>query len=320
MGLKAAIFCHSGLGDGIISLTLSHNFHQNGWKVITYHNGLAALQPWFPHLLVQSYPKLGEKEEILQTFDQIVVFHNDSNPFVLQIIEEGKQKFPEKVKVIYPYPTKGIYQRPFYKDSFLDPTKPLIKELKRFCQESLSLEKTTLENGFIAPLHLLYRKNQNRVVLHINSSREGKNWPITKYVKLALHLKKRGYEPVFIAGSEEERKPYLWLEKKGWKVPLFKNLNQLTSYFYEAGFFIGNDSGLGHLASCMKIPTVTISRRKRVARFWRPSWTFSKIVYPYSWIPNIGGFRLRDRKWKSFISAKRVLKVFLKLVEEESSV
>ncbi len=318
MSLKSAVFCHSGLGDGIISLTVSNNFHQNGWEVTTYHNGLSSLQSWFPHLEVKNYPSLSEKEKILETFDQIVLFHNDSNLFVLEMIEMGKKRYPEKVKVIYPYPSKGIYQRPYYKDSFLDPTKPLLTGLIQFCKESLSLEKITLENGFIAPLHLIHRKHKKRVALHVNSSREGKNWPIHKYVKLALHLKNNGFDPIFITGSKKDREAYLWLEEQGWEVPLFASLSELASYLYEVEFFVGNDSGLGHLASCLKIPTLTISRRKRVARFWKPSWTFSKLVCPYSWIPNLGGFRLRDRKWKAFISTRRVLKTFCKLVQEES--
>jgi len=317
MTLKAAVFCHNGLGDGILSLVVSHNLHQNGWDVSTYHNGMQNLQSWFPHLPIIKYPQEKEVASLLETMDQLILFHNDSNTFVLKLMEEGKKKYPDKVKVIYPYPTQGIRLRPYYQDSYLDPTKPIVKGLKIFCSEMLNLTKTSLNNGFIAPLHLIHRKYENRVALHINSSRPGKNWDIEKYVKLALHLKNSGFKPVFLAGSKEDRKPYLWLEKQGWELPLFSSLSALTEYLYESGYLIGNDSGLGHLASCMKVPTVTISRRKAVARFWQPSLTLSKIVVPYSFIPNIGGFRLRDRKWKKFISAKRVFKKFMQLLKEE---
>lgn len=316
---KAAIFCQSGLGDGILALILSNNFHQNGWIVTTYHNGLENLQGWFPHLPIQPYPFQDQISQLLEQYDRLIIFDNDNSPFIQKLIEEGKKNRAEKVFVIYPYPTQGICLKPYYSDTYLDPKQPIAWGLKTFCKEVMQFPKTTLKNGLIAPLHLTLRKFENRVILHVNSIRQGKNWDIKKYVKLALHLQQKGYEPIFFAGGEEERKPFLWLEQQGWEVPYFKTLHQLTVYLYESGYLIGNDSGVAHLASCMGIPTITISRRKAVARFWKPSWTFSKIVVPSSWIPNLGGFRLRDRKWKKFISVKKVLKAFSHLIKEEKA-
>ncbi|HSW72341.1 MAG TPA: glycosyltransferase family 9 protein [Chlamydiales bacterium] len=314
---KAAVFSHSGLGDAIITLVISNNLHQNGWQVDTYHNGFQAMQAWVPHLPILMYPQVKEIDAILEKYDLIVAVHDDSNEFVLKLIDAGKRKDPEGIKVIYPYPTNGIRLREYYQDSLLDPSKSIIEGYRLFCEEILHLAKTTKENGIIAPLHLKYRKHPKRICLHVASSRPSKNWPIEKFVKLALHLKEKGFDPVIIPGGPKEWKEYEWLVEQGFSVPFFQTLEEAASYLYESGYLIGNDSGLGHLASSMGIPTVTISRRKSNARFWRPNWAPGKIVTPHVLIPNISGWRLRDRKWQSFISVNKVEKAFISLIEDE---
>ena len=318
MAQKAAVFCHNGLGDGIISLVLSQNLHQNGWKVDTYHNSLDRLQAFFPHLPILCYPSSDHISDIIERYDLLLVFQNDTFNFVFDLIERGKNNYPEKIKVIYPYPTKGILLKPYYEDSLLDASIPILENLVTFCKELLHLDKTTKNNGFIAPRNLIFRKEKKRVILHVASSRPGKNWSITKFLELASKLKGEGFEPVIIAGSKSDREKYIWIEDKGFKLPLFHSLAELTSYIYESAYLIGNDSGLAHLASCMGLPTLTISRRKTVAKFWKPSWSPNKIVVPSSWIPNISGFRLRDRKWQCFISSEKVLSEFSALVRETS--
>lgn len=317
---KAAVFCHSGLGDAVIGLVLSNNLHLNGWQVDTFHNGFQALQSWVPHLPIVSYPLVKEIELIFEKYDLLIVLHDDSSEFILKMIEYGKRTDPQKIKVIYPYPTSGIRLRDYYQDSLLDPTKSIIEGFRIFCEEILHLPKTTKENGIIAPLHLKYRKYPKRICLHIASSRPGKNWPVEKFVKLALHLQDMDFQPVIIPGGPKEWKQYEWLEEQGFTLPYFQNLEEAASYLYESGYLIGNDSGLGHLASSMGIPTITISRRKSIARFWRPNWAMGKIVTPHFLIPNISGWRLRDRKWQSFISVNKVQKSFSELLKEESKI
>ncbi len=308
MGPKAGIFCHNGLGDGIVSLVLSNNLHLNGWTVDTYQNSLAPLQEWFPHLPILSYPGVEAVSKVLSSYDWFFVFQNDSSEFVKKLIQEGKRRLPEQVKVIYIYPSKNIVNEPFYSDSQIDPDLPVAENMRLFCERILHLPKITKSNGFIPPADLVHRKYKRRVAIHPTSSREGKNWPQDKYVKLALHLQREGFEPVFIAGPE-------W-SIKGVKSRLFDTLDALARYLYECDYLIGNDSGLGHLASALGVPTLTITRRKALAKLWAPSFNASVVVAPSSWIPNISGFRLRDRHWKKFISVGKAWRGFVQLSRE----
>ena len=36
--MRAAVFSSKGIGDGLISLILSHNLHLNGYNVVTFHD------------------------------------------------------------------------------------------------------------------------------------------------------------------------------------------------------------------------------------------------------------------------------------------
>jgi heptosyltransferase III len=294
MSQKVAIFCHNGLGDGIVALVLSHNLHLNGFQVDTYQNLLGNLQNWFPHLPILPYPPMHQIEDLFSRYDLLCVFQDTASPFIQKLISEGKSRYPERVKVLYIYPSAHIVHEPYYQDARVDPSRPIAENMWRFCEQMLQLSKISRTNGIVPPLGLRHRLHRNRIFIHSTSSRPGKNWQKQKFEALALHLETRGYHVIWAHDHEQ-------------------SLHHLASAIYESGFFIGNDSGPGHLASALGIPTVTIARRKSYCNFYAPCFTEGSLVTPGSWIPNLGGFRLRDRYWKHFISVRKVLRSFEKL-------
>jgi heptosyltransferase-3 len=302
--MKAAVFSHNGLGDGVNLLVLSNNLHLNGYQVDTFHNTLGSMQNWFPHLPVLPYP--AEVSGILATYDYFFVVWNDADEFVKRLIVEGKRRFPERVKVFYFYPSSNIINEPYYEDCRVDPTLSVAKNLRNFCEQIFHLPKITKSNGFISPQGLHFRKHAERVVIHPTCARPSKSWDKKKFVKLALHLKNCGFQSVFVPGSKEVA---LWEGAVD-----FPTLDALASYIYESSYLIGNDSGLAHLASALGIPTMTVCRRKTQANLWAPSFTKGIVLTPSSLIPNIRGLRLRDRHWQKFITVNRARRGFEKLV------
>lgn len=299
--MRAAVFCNNALGDGIVSLTLSHNLHLNGWEVDTYQNSLLPLQGWVPHLPLLRYPEVSEGSALLEKYQWFFIFQDESSPLLRYLVEEGKRRFPDRVRVLYVIPSRHVVRERYYGDAELNPEVALAESLRRFCAHKLHLPKTALSNGFTPPSDLVYRKYPCRVILHPTSGNPNKNWPKKRYVKLALHLQESGYEPIWVVGNQRE----------GWdRIQEFATLNDLCRYFYESGFFIGNDSGLGHIASSLHIPTVTIARRRTAAKLWAPAFTPGSVVAPPDWIPNIRGFRLRDRKWSWFVPVRSVIRAF----------
>ncbi len=305
MSTRAAVFCNNALGDGIVSLTLSHNLSLNGWQVDTYQNSLPPLQSWVPHLPILKYPPASAGPALLDQYDWFFIFQDDSSPLLRTLIEEGKRRFPDRVRVLYAIPSRHVVRERYYADAELNPQIPLAKSLQLFCARKLHLPYTALSNGFTPPADLIYRRHPRRVILHPTSGNPNKNWPKERYVKLALHLQRLGYEPIIVVGNQRE----------GWDtIQEFATLDDLARYFYESGYFIGNDSGLGHIASSLGIPTVTIARRRTAAKLWAPSFAPGSIVAPPDWIPNIRGFRLRDRKWSWFVPLHSVTRAFDRLV------
>ena len=96
--------------------------------------------------------------------------------------------------------------------------------------------------------------------------------------------------------------------------PQFLNLSDLAGFIYESGWMIGNDSGIGHLASCLGIKTLTIARNHKTSSFWRPSWSMGIVVHPPIWIPNIKGIRWRDKQWQKWISVGQAVRAFKHLI------
>jgi heptosyltransferase-3 len=312
MGPKAAVFCHNGLGDGAVSLVLSNNLYINGWKVDTYNNAIGSMQSWIPHLPVLPYPSIQKINHILHQYEWFFVFQDDSSEFIHKLITEGKRHCPAQMKVIYAYPSHRIIHEPYYQDSQINPDICLVDGLRLFCEQILHLPELTRSNGFIPLPGLQHRLYQKRVLIHPTSSRVGKNWNKEKFIALAHYLHKQGYQTAWIIGPQE-RAEWECLDSYGFEIPRLLDIAAVAAYIYESGYLIGNDSGMGHLASFLEIPTLTITRRKTQANLWAPGYGPGIVVTPCSWIPNISGFRLRDQYWKKFLSVNRVRRAFRRL-------
>jgi hypothetical protein len=305
--LRQAIFSCLGLGDGLISLVLAHNLSLNGCRTTVFHPFLSSLQSWFPSNKVADFSNFKEIENQLQSYDNFYVFYERSER-MHALISYCKAHF-QTLRILNPIATERCDYL-FWEEGKFNGVYSFVDNLVTFCKNDLCLPKITKSNGITPPSYLQHRLYSKRVVIHPTSSKLEKNWPIDCYKLLARKLAQAGYEPVFIL-REEERDLY------GVQAPLFSSLHDIASFIYESGYMIGNDSGIGHLASCLGLPTVTICRNMRTALFWRPSWTRGKVITPPKWIPNCKGMRFRDQFWHKWISVNQVLRVFFHLVSGE---
>jgi heptosyltransferase-3 len=301
MGMKrCAVFSCLGLGDGLIALVLSNNLHLNGYHVTTFHPFLHHLQGWFPHLPIRTFPPV----DTLREFDRFFLIYEKS-PWMQEALAYCGQHFPKCTTVLNPIATANR-DYPYWEQGKFDGNRPFVENLYGFCKNVLKFAVTTKSNGIVVPDHVNPKRFNERVIFHPTSSRPGKNWTDKKYLKLADELRMRGFTPSFILTAEE---------RQGWDVdaPQFPGLSEMAAFICESGYMIGNDSGIGHLASCLGLPTVTICRSEQNGRFWRPAWAPGKVITPSEWIPNLKGLRLRDEHWKKWISVRSVLDAFLGL-------
>ena len=304
---KCAIFSCLGLGDGLIAQVLSNNLSLNGYKVTTFHPSLSGLQRWFPELPITRFPSQKDMPKALQEFDRFFIIYEKSI-WMQAVLRHCETLYPDKTRVLNPIATpKTDYA--YWSHGRFDGRRPFVENLMGFCREILQMPLVTKSNGIVPPANVQLRKAAKRVVIHPTSSRESKNWPKEKYLGLAEELKKRGFIPAFIMSSAEKQ---AWGEVHH-EVPDLEDLDAMARYVAESGYMVGNDSGIGHLASCLGLSTVTLCPRKIQADFWRPAWSRGAVLVPPGWIPNLKGMRLRDKYWKSWIPVSKVLQSFLHL-------
>lgn len=307
--MKAAVLSCKGLGDGLIALVLSNNLRLNGYLVDTFHPFLDELQGWFPGLTLMRPPPLEKIQEVLSSYEHYFIIYEKST-IGQAILSFCLTFFPKKTTVLNPIATtKRDY--PYWEQGRFDGQYNFVDNLVRFCRESLQLKITTKSNGLVFPEQIMAHCFPKRIIIHPTSSREGKNWPQEKYLKLGLALKQEGFEPVFALTKEEKKQ---W-DNTSCQILEYSTLHELAQRVAEAGYMIGNDSGIGHLASSCGLPTLTICRNRQTARFWRPAWARGSVITPPSWVPNLKGLRLRDQHWKKWISIERVLKEFEKFTK-----
>lgn len=306
--MRTAVFSCLGLGDGLISLVLSHNLVNNGWDVTTFHPSLKGLQGWFPRLPLMPFPAKEEMEKVLSEFDRFFLFFEKSE-WMLSILEFCKARWPDKLTVLNPIATKRC-DYPFWEGGKFDGQIPFVDNLLNFCRNSLQLPQVSNSNGITPPESVIIRRYPNRIVIHPKSSRESKNWPWEKFATLARQLENEGYEPWFaLTNAEKATLPPC-------RSPNLLSLSDTAQFVAESGAMIGNDSGIGHLASCLGLPTVTICRHKQASYFWRPAWTPGTVLTPPALIPNLKGMRWRDKYWKYCISVSRVQNAFIDLYKK----
>ncbi len=303
--MRIAVFSCLGLGDGLISLILSNNLAKNHCEVDTFHPSLHSLQAWFPHLPLKSFPSEEKIEEVLALYDRFFLFYEKSD-WMFKILDWCQKKAPQKLTVLNPIATPNC-DYPYWEGGKFDGRLTFVENLVNFCRHSLQLHNATDSNGITPLADVVFQRYPKRIVLHPTSSKEEKNWPWKRFEILANRLEKSGFEPWFVLSPAEK------IQFPACRSPSTKNLSELAHFVAESGGMIGNDSGIGHLASCLGLPSVTISRNKQQSSFWRPGWAPTNTLTPPSWIPNLKFIRLRDKYWKYLISVKEVQRVFTKL-------
>jgi hypothetical protein len=286
--MNIAVVSSLGMGDGLILQVAAFQLRAQGYEVTTFNDHLASFGPWFGETRFAPQPRL---DETFDSFDAIFLQH-DNTPKSKQI-----HALPLPVYTFYGshQPAKHGPLRDGL-DYVCDPNRTMVDNVREAVTMLFGASPISSENGLKPPPGLIHRKNGKRVIIHPTSTKEEKNWPQEKFLKVAHWLTHQGYEPVFIAPSSGQEL---------WPSPPLPDLASLGSLIYESGFFLGNDSGPGHLASYLQIPHLIIAQDAKLMRLWRPGWMPGTILTPPRWFPNWKKLR---KYWKKSITTKRVIK------------
>jgi len=285
-GRTAAFVMSPALGDTLNLLIVAHNLVRGGWRVDVFGDHAYALAAWFPHLSIAPALTPGEARELLARYPYVIQMHRDR-----------------------PLAQLGDWHAGFinlHEAEFAQNTDCMAKRFADFARKRFDLHDVETSNGMLAPAGLSFRKYASRVAIHPEASTPDKRWIPERFLELSRRLHASGLQVEFVLDARERSR---WEELAGDLPPLrsFPSSSQLAAWLYESGWFIGNDSGVGHLASALGIPTLTLFRRRRVAQRWRPGFTVGDIVLPSWWVPTAA---LKERWWRESIGVGRVLKAF----------
>ncbi len=277
---RVPLFSAPALGDGLLTLALANNLHLQGRDAVLFHTQLTQLAAWFPWARIEPLPEADERRRLLA---------------------EARHAFVGD-------PTLAVKQRAghlvFTKDLW-DRKQPYLRSVATHAARVMEVDWRTDENGLVVPPHAPQERTERRVVLHPFSATRSKDWPVDRWLALAEVLTARGWAPrVLLAPGEEAR----WADASQGdaRSAVPGPLDEVAGWLRVSGGVIAGDTGMGHLASSLGVPTLSIFGKRSRARFWRPHGGRTATVTPRVRLPGRAG----DRHWARLLGAARVAKAF----------
>lgn len=252
------------IGDTLISMVMVQNLVQAGYQVSIFSRHLHALRRWFPHFDIAPALDAARVREVLTPFD--VVLH----AYAADVVGDVRSWHP-CAWVMDEWPT---YRQ----------VKPMIDIQLDVCRRDFGLEGLTRHNGMEAPAGTLAHVTPSLVIIHPTASDPHKEWLPQRFVRLARQLHARGYDVQFVVEPRHVQQ-WRWIEAQGLRLVAHDSLDSLAAWISGAGLFIGNDSGLAHLASNVGVPAISLAMRHRIALRWAPGWAPSEALTPLPLLP-----------------------------------
>lgn len=321
-----AVVSFDSLGDSLIYLMMAENFRRNGFRVTYYGDLVAQMKDWLPQLTINTYPTINEMDTKLAGFD--VVLCSPPSFIRTSFSQTELQKLAHKYILIcqkapcdwYVDHTERIKQT--VKPELIEKLLPLAVCSRRiryktfshqsavqialdYLKEEMRLDPVGPKIDLRPPAHLKFRKNTRRIIISPDSAGpQKKNWSPRRFFALAEKLRDKGYDPHIVVAPRHHA---VWrkMSQNVYQTPKFSRIGDLAAYIYESGALVANDSGNGHLASLLNVPTVTIYRKRNPRFTWRPGWGPGVVVCPFI---NISINPLNLRFWRPFISTRVILR------------
>jgi predicted lipopolysaccharide heptosyltransferase III len=121
-------------------------------------------------------------------------------------------------------------------------------------------------------------------LIHPAAAFETKRWAVENFARVAEFVSERGLAPVAIAAPHEAQIVNDLLSEASVKIlSLELSLPEVTALAARAQLFIGNDSGIAHIAAAVGTPSVVVFGSSNIAH-WRP-WNSAKAEVVFEPMP-----------------------------------
>ncbi|TDG17424.1 glycosyltransferase family 9 protein [Paraburkholderia silviterrae] len=285
---SVAVVLPPPIGDSLIGMVLVNNLVRNGYQPVVFGWVAEQLADWFP------WVRVGRFTDHAGAFETVIELRpTKKGP---TIARSGR--------------TLCLADLPAYHG----PKHHMVDRIVDIACHTFELQDVTRSNGLTLPPGVVPGGAANRVVIHPTGSHPEKMWSRGKFLALARSLERLGLRPSFLV-APNEFEAWRGIAAQGHEVNAL-DLGDVAKWIAESGWFIGNDSGLGHLASSIGVPTLTLFMRRGLARSWRPGWGPGEIVLPLNVVPS---GKLKERLWKQLLSVRRVMSGFQALRKSNST-
>src|SRR5205807_547614 len=182
---------------------------------------------------------------------QYVRLHNHVAPSPLQIWQRPTLHSAEQQLALIGWTGVPVTDRP--------PTRLAVTE-----QAAKSVSAKLSQRGL---------SNEALAVIHPAAALETKRWATENFARVLETLKDRGFKPVVIVAPNETRILDDLIKHSAATVTGFNDLSlpEVTALMERARLFVGNDSGIAHIAAAVGAPSVVIFGSSN-RNHWRP-WT-----------------------------------------------
>jgi hypothetical protein len=290
---RIALVLPKRLGDSLIMMPLANSLRREGRAVTVFSDRISDLKRWFPGFDIRAVPAPEQAPAAFADYEVVAQMYAD-RPLAAPAAQDGRFScFDDWRVAAAKRPASGRENLRVY-------------QFGAYAAEVFGIRSRDIDNGSRPPEGLRYRRHSERVIIHPTAGNPRGYWPREKYARLAAALVARGFVPQFVVEPWERAD---WLGQGNTYPFQFvetASLDELADYIHESGWLIGSDSGVGHLASSCRIPTLTICERPRNMRGWLPAWSPAAYVRPI-WLPTSG---LRNRFWREATPVWRVLRAF----------
>ncbi len=261
---RVALMLSPALGDSLLMMIVARNLRANRIAVTVFGKQANEMAAWFPDVDIRPDLTTDTLASTLSGFDTVIQMHRD-RPFA------NLDRYHRNVALL-----DSTYRA--------RSSKSMADRLSQFCRDELGLPAVEKSNGIAPPVGLQHRKYPLRVAIHPTASTPDKCWLPSRFIRLALKLRELGFSPQFVV-APHERHEWLHVEQFGIALPELGTLNNVAAWLFESGWFIGNDSGIGHLASNLQVPTLSLFMRRGIARTWQPGWGAGRVVVGSTYLP-----------------------------------
>ena len=131
--------------------------------------------------------------------------------------------------------------------------------------------------------NLRFEEGQPLWAIHPGSGSRHKNWPMERFLETAGKLRDRKQvQPIFLSGPVEQETDSVsisTIQTQGFPIISNLSLPVLAGVLSCCSGYLGNDSGISHLAAALEIPTVVVFGPTDPS-FWSPRGITVRILSP----------------------------------------